>query len=138
MIFNSISKELNTPKYQLNSSKVESYKSYSFLNRDNSNQSNHSKNLQYQMLEKESTLSQMNQKISDNLQYLRYKDYLRQKDLQSSRLSNSSQRSFRSNKSRHSNLSNSRASMQSPKRNSHHILTKKGEHYFPQVMQSKL
>jgi len=133
MIFNSISKEINhnyhpntTPKQQ------QDYPTTHFFQRDNSKSYNPHKNMDYQVPQRESALSQMNQKITENIEYLKYKDYIRQKDLHSSRISNTSKHSRRSDKSFH-NQNNSRVSMQSPSRGSH-ILTKKSEHYFPQLL----
>lgn len=67
MIFNSISKELNTPKYHPNTNKPEHYTNISYPHRDSYKLYNHQQNLQYQQPEKESALSQMNQKITDSL-----------------------------------------------------------------------
>jgi len=67
MIFNSISKELSTQKSHHNTFKPAEYKSNSYINRDYFKHSNYHKDPQYQMPEKESALSQMNQKITNQL-----------------------------------------------------------------------
>lgn len=138
MIFNSISKEINHQYPHTKHQKAEEYQNAHYVSSHTPNNYHHYNNIDYQVPQRESALSQMNQKITENLEYLKYKDYMRQKDLHSSRISNSSNHSRRSNRTLHSqaNLNthnHSRISLQSPSR-SNHILTKKNEHYFPQFM----
>ena len=54
------------------------------------------------MSENESAISQMNQKIMNNIEYLKFKDSVREGNMKGSRISN---KSNKSNRSYHSNYS---------------------------------
>ena len=74
----------------------------------------------------------MNQKIADNLEYIRYKDKMRNSELKSSRVSCSSNRSNRSNHSA-SKLTHTNSSKLSFPVSASGVRFDAPQHYFPQT-----
>jgi hypothetical protein len=74
----------------------------------------------------------MNQKLAQNIEYIRYKDAVRISELKSSRISSHSNRSGRSNRSSRSNNSkNYHIQSSSHLHPSFPIKTVESQHYFP-------
>ena len=111
MIFNSISKELSNSRHS-NQNKTSHQQKATYFPADPSPHqpifmmnTPSNTNPMPSRSQRDSALSKMNQKITENIDYLRFKDQLRNNELRSSRASvrsNHSQRSHQSNRSKQS------------------------------------
>jgi hypothetical protein len=132
MIFNSISKEIGNDQLrhaQYNRNEYQPSQS-SYYPTKQSRLSNQ-EYMGARREEEGSAISQMNQKIMDNLEHLKYKDYARGSQLQGSRVSSRSGRSHHSHRSTHSIKYRPQVEVASHRR-FYDIRTQEEEHYFPQ------
>ena len=99
MIFNSISKEIGNSQLRHTSYQPHDYQpSYG----NHSRLSNQDYITNSRIEDSASSISHMNQKITENLDYLKYKDYSRDNQLRGSRVSNRSSHSRQSHQSNRS------------------------------------